>query len=230
MNAVTENIRVSIDRLTHLLQLSLGPYSPENARLLTKTIVDLIDHATKLSMETNDLINEHKKREHELCSCLVEMDTLVKRQRKKLQAVPTKALTRDVDTNTVDVTCSMCRTHEGTIANLKATVDDLNEKNGVLQGKFVQSKCLIQAQQVSSKDLLLSHRNVFITSTVFHRFYLRSGANKKYLSERVIVPQKVNGNKVILQVRRMSAIGTKSWKRIKITHVEKEKAHMYLTT
>jgi len=153
MSAVTESIKISIDRLTHLLQLSLASYSPENARLLTKTIVDLIDHTTKLSMETNDLVNEHKKRERELCSCLVDMDALVKRQRKKLQAVPTKAPTRDVDTNTVEVSCFACRSHEGTIANLKATVNVLSEKNGVLHGKLVQSKCLIQAQQVSTRIL-----------------------------------------------------------------------------
>ena len=181
MNAVTESIRVSIDRLTHLLQLSLSPYNPENARLLTKTIVDLIDHTTKLSMETNDLINKHKKREHELCSCLVEMDTLVKRQRKKLQAVPTKALTRDVDTNTVDMTCNMCRTHEGTIANLKATVDDLNEKNGVLRGKFVQSKCLIQAQQVHSKDLPTNRKVFVIHSFLFSQILLAKRSQQEVL-------------------------------------------------
>lgn len=150
MSAVTESIKISIDRLTHLLQLSLVSYSPENARLLTKTIVDLIDHTTKISMETNDLVNEHKKRERELCSCLVDMDALVKRQRKKLQAVPTKPPTRDVDTSTVEVSCIACRSHEGTTANLKAAVNDLSEKNDVLHGKLVQSKCLMQAQQVSS--------------------------------------------------------------------------------
>lgn len=150
MSAVLEGIRASIDRLTSLLQLSLNPQNAENGKMLTKAIVDLIDHTTKLSMETNNLVEKIKGREFELCSCLVEMDALVKKQRKKLQTVAAKPPTQDVGTNTADVHCNLCELHVETIRSLESSVNDQSGAIRLLHGKLLQSKCLIQAQQVST--------------------------------------------------------------------------------
>lgn len=158
MSSLSSGLSVSISKLTDLLQLSLNPLNNENAKRVSGAVLELIAHTTELSMLTTCLVDEYKTRESNLRECLADMSALVKVQQKKLQKVRPPVTTANAGTGTDEVHCLACAASAQANSLLRKDIAALQATVESFQGKLVQSKYLLQAQQV----LCQSIHNVFL--------------------------------------------------------------------
>lgn len=148
MDTIPSSLSVTISKLTELLQLALNPPRQENANSMSGAILELIAHTTHLSILTTNFLDEYKDRERCLRECLSDMSCLVKVQQKKLQKVRPTASTANVATSTDEGQCQACIELTNANSSLSQQLVSLQTTVESLQGKLVQSKCLLQAQQV----------------------------------------------------------------------------------
>jgi hypothetical protein len=171
MECICGGLQSTLGDLSELLQIllaqspsSLGrngvAHTQEKA---SQHAIKLISHVTALSLQAGSLYSKQQNRDSQIASCLVEMKGVIKLQKRKISELSFKNPTKDCSTSTEDLSPSRrdfddlvaeSSTAARRIKELSELIALQNRTNVDLNQRLEQSKCLLAAQQVTTRIVL----------------------------------------------------------------------------